>query len=129
MNKTIEYLFEGFLIMVFCIAVNNWFSGSDNIDTLIDLSKSEIESDDEIINTSHVSLEQKYREHLAMVPYDDEYTIDEMKQFVEGRLVWIGNNANGLAQTNMPAIGTYTYVKIDNYLYKLQDGKYRLIRR
>lgn len=130
MNKIIEYLFEGFLIMIFCTAIMNWFSDNENLNALIDVTKEHVESDNEVINTSHVALDQKYGESLAVIPFDVSYTKEGMLKFINRRSdVRVGGTEASLTNWNSSLELKHKYVEVDNYLYELHEDNYKLIRR
>lgn len=128
MSKIVEYLFEAFLIIVFCTALANWFVGNDNINSLIDLTKETVEADREVVNTSRVQLDDEYGNYLAVVPFDTEYTIDEMKEFIEmQRGAWVGNTEDPTRWVSMgDSIGEYNYIRISGKTYKKDGTKFIL---
>lgn len=126
MNKIVEYLFEGFLIMVFCVAIKTWFVGNENIDSLIDLTKRTIEADGEIINTSHITLNDKYQAYLAVVPFDEEYDMQSMKEFIKtGNTILVSFNGTQFYQAfGEVNVAAYSYIKVDGRLYKKDGNKF-----
>lgn len=126
MNKIVEYLFEGFLIMVFCTAVKNWFVGNANINNLIDLTKKTVEADTEIINTSHIITDEKYQKSLATIPYDEEYDLQSMSEFANSSNSVLGSfdGKNFYQIYGKVNPSSYIYLKVNGRCYKKVNDKF-----
>ena len=126
MSKIVEYLFEGFLVMLFCTAISVWVSGNENINILFDLTKRTVESDTEVINTSHVKIEDKYQDSLGIIPYDESYSIQQMKNFINsyGPLYASSNGTNFVSVPSGIDPADYNYLKVNGRCYKKIEGKF-----